>query len=452
MTHCLVGKQSDILCVHAHTMHASPPYCRSTIGVDPGSVNFSIARLRLRGFRYDRNRNEQIPLVEPLDMELWNLKTGRGMRRDTRGKGDRYAYFETGVPVVWAEATTESCIAQMNLYIAQSPWLFEHESAEDDPLMALPTVTVENQFDHIKSRGNKWDMFLISNCFASSIDANDKQQQQQQQKRLYERQFAKSAKKYGLSHNGELDYDARKETSVTTVYALFRILGLTQWIAYLDSVVGSGQKRDDLCDAFLLALHYAIQSYEATLKKKKTSGTVTPCQQQPQRYLPEECETGMSMLQLVALAKNGATGDSGEAVSSSSNKPTDTMSFHLRTEPYGSMTTDVFPKLLSEQLLDSEGRVIKTIFPENCGADDDDDDDDDIVTVTPSVCIRSPLNKRKNTKSRDTANKKKKTTTRVKKVTPPTTVKRSRKAATQKVADEDKPTKKRRKTTDVEES
>lgn len=355
-------------------------YNKRTTAVDPGSRNLAIAQLRFAGYRYDAATTTQIPLVTPLHLELWNVKGGICLR-NSAPDGGRFERCSTRVEQRFADdklTEIDDWIAQMNHFIVRADWIFERD-ADDESLSAL---TVENQCDHIKTKGKRWDMFLLSNIFASTVDALDKQNAaiealdkaaaatatadenplNQPKKPLHYRVFAKSAAKYGIKSDGELQYGERKLTSVEITRELFRILGLTQWLVFLDSVEASGQKIDDLCDAFLLGLQYAIDEYEASLRKKRAPIAPVITAQQQQQQQPLQRQSSM-----LAVAKNILT---------------------LRQSPVGKIETDVFPRLLSMRTLDDKGVTLaeETFFPENCGApESDSDDDSDTALAGPIV-------------------------------------------------------------------
>ena len=247
--------------------------CIRKIGIDPGSVNFAISDIRFRGFRYNANRTEQIPVFEPLHMEVWNLKTGIGIRHSETTPGTFETFHvpesrETPAP------TIDSWTASLNHFITCSPWIFERE--EDG---SLPSVTVENQFDHIKNQGQKYDMFLISNVFATSIHMADLQHYKQthpEDAAAHQfREMAKSSSKYGMAQDGSRDHQGNKEECIAIIRRLLKLLGPVGrvWLAYLDDVKAEGQKIDDLCDSLSLALQKAINEYEKAVKLAKKNGT-----------------------------------------------------------------------------------------------------------------------------------------------------------------------------------
>lgn len=336
-------------------------YCRRVVGVDPGYVNFAICQIEFRGLRYSDDYTEEIPVFSILHWQIWDLRAGMSMC-NSQATGGRYTRCSTRarpLPGDTLEAnvkasTLDDWLAQMNHFITRSAWLFER--AGDD--QTLPDVTVENQFDQIKSRGNKFDMLLISRQFSGSVDALDKRNAETvppgQQRPMHARKFAKSTLKHGIKNNGELTYGGRKGTGVEITYALLRQLGLVEWIAFLTSVASAGQKIDDLCDAFLLALIYATREYEEYLKQQRRKKPAT-----------------------------------GATVPGAAPTPTQAK-FALRQTPCGSMDKDIMQqqqqqqdtsgvRLLSERKLNTndDDAVEETFFPEHCGADDDTSEEEE---------------------------------------------------------------------------
>ena len=71
-------------------------YSKRTIGVDPGTRNLALCQLRFEGFRYDPATMEQIPLVTPLHLELWDIKSGICLR-NSAADGGRFERCSTRV-------------------------------------------------------------------------------------------------------------------------------------------------------------------------------------------------------------------------------------------------------------------------------------------------------------------------------------------------------------------
>ena len=351
-------------------------YSKRTIGVDPGTRNLALCQLRFEGFRYDPATMEQIPLVTPLHLELWDIKSGICLR-NSAADGGRFERCSTRVEMrVTDDKDTDidDWIAQMNHFIVRSDWIFEREEDEGE----LAMLTVENQCDHIKTKGKRWDMFLVSNIFASSVDIMDKHNAaidaldkaaasgvalvvsnnplNRPKRPLHHRTFAKSSAKYGIKSDGALVYGGRKSTGVDITRELFRLLGLTRWILFLDSVENSGQKIDDLCDAFLLALQYAIDEYEAWLKSEKKTTKTNGSDIAPP---PTKTGGGSSMLTMIK------------------------QTLALRETPCGQIDTsaldDAMPRLIATRRLDDRGNSLgdEVFFPENCGASSESSDESD---------------------------------------------------------------------------
>ena len=257
----------------------NPQYINQTIGIDPGSVNFSIGKIEFKGFRYNDDYTEEIPIFKPINIEHWNLKTGVGIRNSIPYEGGKCEIFnivksnELHAGGTATATTINSWISSLDHFILNSNWIFESYIADiNTNQMLLPTISVENQFDHIKSHGNKFDMYLISNTVQSSIHMCDiiknKDVNSKSSLLFSYRKIIKSSLKYGIRNNGSLVYTDRKAEVINITRSLFKLLELDNWIVFLDSVLAMGQKIDDLCDALLLALQSAIDSYEESIKTK----------------------------------------------------------------------------------------------------------------------------------------------------------------------------------------
>ena len=233
------------------------------IGIDPGSVNFGVGDVRFDGFRYDPTTQEETPLFTPLHMELWNLKTGTCIR-NSRADGGPFEIYTIPSAPTYPKTDIGDWTASLNHFIGASQWIFE---------TPLPDVTVENQFDHIKSQGNKFDMFLISNVFGTSIHMTDlcNAADMPTTATLHSRLIEKSSSKYGMYQNGThgRDHDGNKAECIQIMRSLLKLSGHHGWIQFLDSVLKSGQKIDDLCDALSLALQRAIAKHGKQQKEAK---------------------------------------------------------------------------------------------------------------------------------------------------------------------------------------
>ena len=353
-------------------------YCRRVAGVDPGYVNFAICQIEFRGLRYNDDYTEEIPVFSILHWQIWDLRAGMSMC-NSLPTGGRYTRCSTRarplpgdtLEVNVKASTLDDWLAQMNHFITRSAWLFER-SGDDQ---ALCDVTVENQFDQIKSRGNKFDMLLISRQFAGSIDALDKRNAEPvpagQQRPIRARKFAKSTLKHGIKNNGVLTYGGRKGTSVEITYALLRQMDLDGWIDFLASVAAAGQKIDDLCDAFLLALIYATREYEEVLKQHRR-----------RRKPSDATESAAAVAPVVPR-------------------------FAMRQAPCGAMDKDIMHgkgdtdcsgvRLLSERRLNTsdEEEEEVTFFPEHCGADDTTDEDDYALDSSEEERVKATKKQRK---------------------------------------------------------
>lgn len=323
-------------------------------GMDPGSVNLANCGIVLNGLKYNEDRTMEIPDFYPTNMEVWNLKTGTAIRNSSPngGKFEKYS-----IPLLDLNTTRENnldtWIARLNHFIASSSWMFKYYNPYDSDYkesnhknyspeylkdLTLPSITVENQMDHIVNKKKnpygkpKFDMFRISNEFATSIhmcDVINGRKERNKAIHLSYRDTCKGSLKYGMRNDGSREYEERKGDSVIITLELFKILGLTQWIVFLESVKKSGQKIDDLCDALLLALQAAINEYELNLKLNKKNPSST------------------NQLPIISLSKEQY------------NQTMNLIPSSLRKIPTGSINTDIFPKLLSDEPLDENNNVIK---------------------------------------------------------------------------------------------
>jgi len=361
----------------------------SKIGIDPGSVNFSIGKIIFKGFKYNEDRTIEIPIFYPCNWEHWNLKTGVGLRNSTKD-GGKFEKFHIIPPDEQTEEdkinTKDSWTARLNHFIIMADWIFDYYNPDEEKKSnntnrtILPSVVVENQFDHIESQNKKkeegdkknkprWDMFRISNEFSSAIRMHDSiHERAKGNYKLYYRDTRKKSLKFGMRNDGKRLYIGRKEDSVSIMIELFKILGLDGWIEFLESIRGTGQKIDDLCDAILLALQSAIEDYENEIKLNRKLSI-----QSSKAYINE--------------SKLGSS-----------------TSCHLRDIPIGNININVFPLLISEKCLDDS----------NVDSDDDDDDDDNNSKpfIFPSddwlESYDSLINKTKQTSSKPKATRKRK--------------------------------------------
>lgn len=244
---------------------------KEVIGFDPAYINYAVCKIRFETLRYDRKEDgtiEEMPVFTVSNMEVWNLRDSRVIRNSVPDGGNAETYY---VPNSLIHPTKiNEWLAALNHIILRSPWLSETYCEEEGKEAVLPRVTIEVQCDHIKD--HRFDMFRIGNATETSIHMSDLCRLGVDHKKLLTRQMGRSARKYGFKSDGSLEYKGRKGISIEIVRALFTALKLDNWLVYLDSVLKMGQKIDDLCDALLLALHVAIEEYEAKQKKLRTMG------------------------------------------------------------------------------------------------------------------------------------------------------------------------------------
>lgn len=242
------------------------------VGIDPAYKNFAIVKLRFTGVRYINNFTEELPIFEPTNMEIWNLRDARGIR-NTLSSGGAAETYRIPYALIHPTKITD-WLASLNHFLLRANWVFEAYSAtEGGPADLLPRVTVENQCDHIKN--GRFDMFRIGNACETSIHMRDLCEKGTSFNRLMTRVMGKSARKYGILSDGSLLYAERKGAAIDVTRALFKELNLNGWIDFLDGVLKIGQKIDDLCDALLLALQVAMDEYETKQKNDRKRQPVT---------------------------------------------------------------------------------------------------------------------------------------------------------------------------------
>jgi hypothetical protein len=251
------------------------------VGFDPGSVNMGVALVDFRGFRYSEDRSVEIPICRPLHMAVWNLKMSNSLSGHASDGDDD----EQAAPIERTRRQLPRCqgndlaawMAALQLMVRDSEWLFEQYDLQADGVGRLPSTTLENQWDHIQTCGNKFDMFLMSKVCPATVEAVDAERRAASDKGVRHpvRRRQGSSRKYGIKSDGALDHADRKAEAIAVTRRLFEMLGLHEWIVFLDGVLRSGQKIDDMCDAFLLALQAAITEYEFSLKVQRRV-TATP--------------------------------------------------------------------------------------------------------------------------------------------------------------------------------
>jgi len=259
------------------------------IGVDPGLVNHAICRIAFRGFEYRRAAQDgapagaltKVPLFDILDWELWNLKRKITYRNDGTGRVRTNKYENTGT-------VSEELLpmgAHMNQFVRDAAWLFE----KDEHTQQLVPLISELQCGHVK-RGNTAEVYAIAHLLPCAIRANDLCNQDGHTRRI-----VSGARKYGIRRDEKagrtpqeeaLIYQRHKQKSEEVGKALLTLLGHKQWLTFLN-LIEMAQKRDspnkkkapqvhDLTDALLLALHWAVQEWEAAERALDTARTAPP--------------------------------------------------------------------------------------------------------------------------------------------------------------------------------
>lgn len=278
MSHFIIH---SLIQIEMHNNNNNNEYVHRQIGVDPGTVNFSIALIEFKGLEFNPETVERTPLLKPLYIEKWNLKSGYAKTASLSTLTNKIEYKACrDIPKEYLEPSKsmllhqkengilnkeiDICLSRLNYFISDSDWLFEEYSNNENENV-LPSMTVENQFDHIQSEYQRLDMYLVSNTMITSLQTIDLMKYNS----LYKRQITKSSLKYGMSNKGKLSYKERKEKVVEIMCALLTILGFTQWVdIILDKKNGFGDKPDDPCDALSLSLQRAIDRYVFLMNHK----------------------------------------------------------------------------------------------------------------------------------------------------------------------------------------
>ena len=265
-----------------------------SIGVDPGTVNFGICRIRVL-----EGGTHNLPLWEFENWELWDLKGGSAIRASEGGGRNFLRLPLPGRTTLSLPDGIDGWLATLSHFIADAAWLYERQDG------ALAAISVENQFDHIESQGARMDMLMVSQVFARCVQTVDILNAQQQRKvtgaNLFcfpVRELNKHSRKYGVSNerteksnDRKARHAERKAKVIEVTYGLLHDSGKVEWIAFLDAVKSSGQKLDDLCDAFLLALASALRLTEEEAKVERKRVRELKKATQPSPTVPRKRKT-----------------------------------------------------------------------------------------------------------------------------------------------------------------
>lgn len=155
----------------------------------------------------------------------------------------------------------------------QAPWL-----ASVVDLLARKRVQLKRSDDFIKGR-----MYTLSQILAGSVETVDALSVQKS-----DRLVINSAKKHAIASDGAREYEQRKEEAIRVTREMLQEqrdsddsseedrTHARKWLAFLGSQSNAGQKLDDLCDAFLMAIAVALKVHKKYAKNVH-KGAVMPC-------------------------------------------------------------------------------------------------------------------------------------------------------------------------------
>jgi hypothetical protein len=219
---------------------------RTTYGCDPGSMNMGFAGAFCKGLLRLRQADgellkDAIPDVVPLRLERWNLKQGQVLTHDADWNpmliqlegfsGEKSEDFDS-----WRRALA-ACVKRVGPLFD----LDEHNQ--------LPVMVTENQCDIAKEDKHTAQMYRLADQVKTVIDFED------QLRNLPRRVNRYSNCKYMMRNDKSLPQrEMRKERSVEITFELLGFLQLAGPLKYLQTLKDRGEKIDDICDAFLLAV------------------------------------------------------------------------------------------------------------------------------------------------------------------------------------------------------
>ena len=159
-----------------------------------------------------------------------------------------------GANDLWKPALTR------RLSPAAFPLLYESTATLGGGL-SVPHLVTEQQNDHIRGRGSGLaTMFRLQRHAQHLVEVAD------DERGVTTRLILNRSKKWGMHNNGDEEYPERKTDSIRNVRNLLAHSGARDLAAFLEAVHASGQKLDDLTDAFGLALEAACELYAKGFK------------------------------------------------------------------------------------------------------------------------------------------------------------------------------------------
>jgi hypothetical protein len=152
------------------------------------------------------------------------------------------------------------------------PWL-----ADIVDLLARSRLELKRGSDFIKAR-----MYTLSQVLAGAVESLDARNGDE------DRLIINSAKKHAIASDGSRSYAQRKADAIALTFAMLKEqrdsatstpeerAHAKKWLAFLADQKEDGQKLDDLCDAFLMAVAVALKVHKK-YAKKVYKGPVMPC-------------------------------------------------------------------------------------------------------------------------------------------------------------------------------
>lgn len=135
---------------------------------------------------------------------------------------------------------------------------------------------------------NRQRMYLLTQVLMSSIQSVDMIKNKNEADAIPPRYVTNHAKKFGLPSDGSLTYAERKEKAIEITRELLqrqrdspdvtereRANG-RRWLKFLDETEESGQKLDDLCDAFLDMIDLLLQIFQDFFREAKKGDNPPP--------------------------------------------------------------------------------------------------------------------------------------------------------------------------------
>lgn len=242
------------------------------VGCDVGTRNFGICMLEFGGYAdYDSSDEDQeaeifsekFPrnlVLDVLHWELWDLKTDDYESITAKEHAcDGFCSCAIG-----DQSRDENQFPEWRNRLArrigETDWLFEEYVCYDNH-SELPVVAAENQMDHIKRSGRndntQTQMYTLGNVFMGTVRGIDHAKLGRSDRLIVNR-----SSKFGLPQRTQDSYSARKTESYRITCGVLLANGMHAALKTLNS----HKKRDDKCDAFLIALKEAIEIHKLFMK------------------------------------------------------------------------------------------------------------------------------------------------------------------------------------------